>query len=386
MTSLRTALPLSLLLLLPMLGCEARIEPAIDDEPYSDGQGSEGSACTGDAQRCEGNVLRRCFNGRLRTKQICPGGMVCDDALGCVDCSPKLATSCQGDDVRACRADGSFGDFQRTCDPGLCKGGSCANVCPEEADLIYVVDEQYRLLSFNPKNGKNEFKLIGNLNCSARSAWGGGTATPFSMSVDREAKAWVLYNSGEIFWVSTKDASCKPSGFMPGQNGFETFGMGFVSDTPGSQEETLFITGGSWLEPGRGNVGSVDKKTLKVTKVGALPNTEYGPELTGTGKAELWGYFPGDDSFVTLFDKATGKTARTWPLPPIRDTVRAWAFAHWGGRFYIFVTTDDGLTGRTNSQVIMFNPLDGKITDLLDNQPYIIVGAGVSTCAPIVIG
>jgi hypothetical protein len=34
----------------------------------------------------------------------------------------------------------------------------------------------------------------------------------------------------------------------------------------------------------------------------------------------------------------------------------------------------------------MFNPDDGTVVRVLDNLPYIIVGAGVSTCAPVVIG
>ena len=42
---------------------------------------------------------------------------------------------------------------------------------------------------------------------------GGGQATPFSMSVDREGQAWVLYTSGEIFKVSIEDASCADSGW-----------------------------------------------------------------------------------------------------------------------------------------------------------------------------
>lgn len=34
----------------------------------------------------------------------------------------------------------------------------------------------------------------------------------------------------------------------------------------------------------------------------------------------------------------------------------------------------------------MFTPDDGTAVKILDNLPYIIVGAGVSTCAPAMIG
>ena len=48
------------------------------------------------------------------------------------------------------------------------------------------------------------------------------------MSIDRDANAWVLYTSGEIFWVPVTDVdSCTRSPFTPGSQGFELFGMGY---------------------------------------------------------------------------------------------------------------------------------------------------------------
>jgi hypothetical protein len=44
------------------------------------------------------------------------------------------------------------------------------------------------------------------------------------------------------------------------------------------------------------------------------------------------------------------------------------------------------MTGMNNSQILLFSPLTGTATPLLDHLPYTIVGAGVSTCAPVVIG
>jgi hypothetical protein len=85
-------------------------------------------------------------------------------------------------------------------------------------------------------------------------------------------------------------------------------------------------------------------------------------------------------------DKTTGQPAMKYPQSPLPGSVRAWAFAHWGGRFYMFVTVFEPALGRNNSQVLMFNPDDGTVVRVLDNLPYIIVGAGVSTCAPVVIG
>jgi len=233
--------------------------------------------------------------------------------------------------------------------------------------------------------------LIGNLNCPAGTPWPDwqpGPATPFSMSVDRSGRAWVLYSSGEIFWVDVTDASCQPSGFTKGQNGFELFGMGFVSDAPGSSAETLFIAGGSSATGSTDfRLGSIDTSNNLVTQLGTItPPEEFGPELTGTGDAKLFGYYPGLSSTqVSELSKTSGQNLQNWPMPGLGSQVRAWAFAHWGGRFYIFVTTQDILTLDTVSQVHRLDPATGNSSIILPDIPYVIVGAGVSTCAPVVV-
>ena len=370
-------------LLVLTIGCSANRSVDLED-PYAVAHGNE---CSDGQWQCQDGTRKQCVRGNWLTRNICLPTQLCETKLGCVACSPRLPKQCDGDNVRVCGPDGTFGDLVQKCDPGMCKGGTCINTCGENADLVYLVDEQYRLLSFNPKDGKNELKLLGNIDCPAGPSFDGGTSTPFSMSVDRDARAWVLYNSGEIFWVNTKDLSCKASGFKPAQDGFETFGMGFVTDGVGTEAESLFVTGGSHLDPGKGRMAQIDKKSLMLSAVGSLPTTEYGPELTGTGRGELWAYFPGmTESFVARMDKSSGMPAQKYPLMPLPGTVRAWAFAHWGGRYYIFVTVFDPALGRNNSQVLMFTPDDGMVVKVLDNLPYIIVGAGVSTCAPVIIG
>ncbi len=353
--------------------------------------GTGGDACTAGQSRCNGANLQICQGGTYTTQTACAASTVCDVGLGCVQCKPNNSPLCVGDNVYTCNADGSLGAMTQMCPAGQCRSGACTNDCGNgSTTLIYVVDEQYNLLSFDPSGDKNTFKRIGSLNCPASAswpAWGGiGPATPFSMSVDRTGHAWVLYTSGEIFLVSTVDASCQKTAFAPGQLGFQLFGMGYVSDMAGSPSETLFISGGAADQAGLGNLGRVDPKTLAVTTVGALPQTQVGPELTGTGNGELYGYYPGTaSSMVAKMDKTTGQSAQAWPLSGLGNQVKAWAFAHWGGRFYIFVTTDDGL-GNTNSQVQLFDPAKKTAKVILNNIPYIIVGAGVSTCAPVIIG
>src|SRR5262249_34569118 len=113
-------------------------------------------------------------------------------------------------------------------------GGGANNAdCSDAAKLVYVVSSQNGLYSFYPANPG--VARIGTLTCPT-------PAHPFSMAVDRKGTAWVNYDDGELFKVSTADASCTKTSFVT-QNGFTTFGMGFSTDAAGQANETLFICG-----------------------------------------------------------------------------------------------------------------------------------------------
>src|SRR5262249_31106006 len=109
--------------------------------------------------------------------------------------------------------------------------------CPDaDATLVYLVSAEETLLSFYPPTAT--FTTIGTLACPAPTGM-----NPFSMAVDRKGKAYVLYwfgavagSPGRIFQVSTATAACVSTSFVPGQQGFDTFGMGFVSDNGGPAE------------------------------------------------------------------------------------------------------------------------------------------------------
>ena len=241
------------------------------------------------------------------------------------------------------------------------------------------MDEAYQLMRYEPDT--DTLTAVGSLACSS------GIATPFSMSVDRDTTAWVLYADGQIFKVSTVDASCQASGFQANQvtgDGtlWSVFGMGFVSDAAGSDEETLYISNANTGVGLQNHLGTLDTSSLMITSVAAMEDgVEFTPELTGTGNAELYGYYPGmTTTFIAQIDKTTALRGTTWPMPGLGGTVGGWAFAHWGGRFYVFVTVDG------NSQVLLVDPTaGGETTTLVQNLGYIIVGAGVSTCAPVVV-
>lgn len=341
--------------------------------------------CTAGQQRCNYSMFEKCVDGFFAPAQDC--SQVCSTALGCVACDPQRGNTCVDNNVHACQDDGTIGAELEKCYTEPCREGKCGmTLCSAESQLIYVVDRDNRLLSFSPANGANEFKLIKTLSCPASaSLQDSAAATPFSMSVDRSAKAWILYSSGEIFGVDTTTGQCEKTNFAPKQQGFELFGMGFVSDEPGSNNEKLFISGGAGELTQPSSLGYIDTQTLKITKLGTIPSAENSPELTGTGQATLFGYFPGTaNTFVAELDKKTGAIKQKWKLPAQSGTTVAWAFAHWGGKFFIFVSTQADMFGPEQSVVIRLDPATGQADTIIKNSPYAIVGAGVSTCAPTI--
>jgi len=244
--------------------------------------------------------------------------------------------------------------------------------CTERARWVYVVDSDDLLMRFQPDT--LSFTPVGTLACAADGS------SPFSMSVDRDATAWVLYQNGRIYHVSTLDAACSPTAFEPSQLGFEVFGMGFVADVEGGSAESLFVAGGSSasIASGSSTLGRIDTTTLRVSGVGSLPGW---PELTGTGNAALWAFMPDTvPPSVRRLDKSNAASLDVFDLDAL-GTVRpsAWAFAFWGGRFYVFLqaATD------TSTNVWRLDGDGSAFTEALHDTGYRIVGAGVSTCAPV---
>lgn len=341
------------------------------------------AGCVEGVTLCNGQTYSVCRDGIYEPIEVCPS--TCVPGVGCSSCDPASPQVCIGDFLHACNADGTLSAAPiEVCDQG-CMFDACVGGCQEGSELIYVVDSDDTLLSFDPRTLR--FNRLGVLDCPAQppwSGWGRQQPSPFSMSVDRQGRAWVLYTSGEIFWVSlNNNLACERSPFTPGSAGFELFGMGFVTDAPGGTSETLYIAGGPVGQLEQGRLGRVDPRTLSVEPLGRLNIRDYGPELTGNGAAELWGYFPGSPTEVARLDKRSGGDDERWSLPSFVNQPRGWAFAHWGGRYHIFVT-ENGPFGELLSQVIRFNPADGAAETVASDLPYVIVGAGVSTCAPTV--
>ncbi len=340
-------------------------------------------ACPANTSTCVGQEYRVCVGGRFVAQATCGADETCVPGTGCAGCDPGMPTFCEADQVIVCGADGRRGGVIETCDKG-CANGACVGGCIEGNELIYVVDSDDDLHTFDPRTA--QFQRRGRLACPAGAAWrdfGGGAASPFSMAVDRTGHAYVLYTSGELFRVDTQTLACVRTDFTPGDGGFELFGMGFVSDSPGRPEETLFIVGGRADDLGAGVLARVDLSTLRVVPVGPMPAAEYGAELTGNANAELFAYRPGGQSAVARLNRAQGGESMRWDLPQNREQPTAWAFAHWGGRYFVFITTR-ALGGDDTARVLRFDPNDGSTVTAADDTGRRVVGAGVSTCAPVV--
>jgi hypothetical protein len=349
-----------------------------------------GDMCgAGQPNRCVFNQLQACINDRYQPVATCSAKEVCTPELGCAECDPALGTTCVGDSVFTCLPNGQVGPLEQACGLDGCAGGACHESQDCDADgveLVYVVDTENHFLGFDPARDAHAFKLIGTLNCPAGPAlpeYGGGlllAGTPFSMSVDRKGRAWVLYTSGEIFWVDVTNANCMKSPFQVGSGGFHLFGMGFAALKPQAKDELLYVAGGV-IGTDPAALGAIDPGNLTVQTIGTMTKLEYSPELSGTGNAELFAYYPGGQmgGRIAKVERATGQLGQSWDLPPLGEAVSAWAFAQWGGRFYVFVSSSSA------NRVVRLDPATGQAVTVVPSSPYQVVGAGVSTCAPFEI-
>jgi hypothetical protein len=244
-------------------------------------------------------------------------------------------------------------------------GGGGNHDCAIETTLVYVVSQENSLYSFDPST--LTFTLVGPLDCPANGF------QPFSMAVDRQGYAWVLYTGGRIWKVDIKTAHCTATAYQPNQHGFQQFGMGFSSNSANSTDETLYLAnyGGS-------GIAALDTTSLVVTPVGQYDQIHSAAELTGTGDARLFGFFETTPINIAEIDKTNSHILSQHPEPNI-SIGAAWAFAFWGGSFWLFTNPNS-----TGSQVDQYDPMTGNTNTVVpDVGGFSIVGAGVSTCAPI---
>lgn len=231
-------------------------------------------------------------------------------------------------------------------------------VARPEGALVYLVSEDRRLYSFDPRvPGREAYGLVGKLDCKS---WG----VPQSMAVDRHGIAWVFYGSGELFRVSVADASCTPTPYKH-PPGTTQLGMGFTSAANGSSDDVLYI-----MSPGFG-LATIAFPSLEVSLTG---KPRLSAELTGGGDARLFAF----DAQIGEISEIDRRTLESRSLYRMKGAgyARAWAFSRYAGRFYVF--TSQG--GHSKNTEIDVERGTEKVRDA--DVGFVVVGAGQSTLVP----
>ena len=247
--------------------------------------------------------------------------------------------------------------------------------CPDaEAQLVYTITSTYDLQSFNPDTG--QFRQIGRIACPAPA-----NATPFSMAVDWRGIAYILFTNEELFRVSTATAACISTPYTPRQSNFGLFGMGFATNSVGPTE-TLYVAGDEQARDerplGARGLARITPGSFNLTAVGDFFPTIESAELTGTGDGRLFAFYRkqgnSPPSYIGEINPNTGQVIGERRFNNV-DQGSGWAFAYWGGDFYMFHAPGQ------STRVTRWRPSDDSVTQVA-TTPLTIVGAGVSTCAP----
>lgn len=236
--------------------------------------------------------------------------------------------------------------------------------CDVTSELIYLLDQDASTLYlFDPSSFG--VQRLGEIDCSM---WG----EPESMAIARAGYALVRYSDDEVYEVDLATLRCSSTGYRPGRTGFGSFGMGFATDAAGVWMEQLYVANDH-------DLATLDTSTWRMTTFGRLPSQA---ELTGTSAGELWAFLPLErPAELRQVDRVTGRTLDTTPLPgfPNPIDIDMFAFAAWGGEHWLFVRT----YGMGESTDIYRVDSRGRMTLELEDIGVNVVGAGVSTCAPI---
>ncbi|NUP10581.1 MAG: hypothetical protein HOW73_31420 [Polyangiaceae bacterium] len=241
-------------------------------------------------------------------------------------------------------------------------GGSTGPNCVEEAELVYLVSYERTLYSFDPNiPGTAAYKAIGPLNCDS-------FGSPQSMSVDKNGIAWVFYDSGELFRVSTLDATCTSTDYVhPVQNDFNQLGMGFTATSEGAFEDRLYV-----VSPDFG-LATIEFPSLEVTELNGLFGAA---ELTGGPDAKLF-HFEAGTARLNEVDVSSVSAAFVHQFAGLQGT-QAWAFSRYAGNFYMFTSPGVGI----GSTCTMYDPITNTEMQRDSNIGFTVVGAGQSICVP----
>ncbi len=257
----------------------------------------------------------------------------------------------------------NLGDFVEV--PGTGQA-SCAS-----GRVIYLLTNDREMYAWEPDTYRST--LLGKLSCAD---------DVNSMAIQRNGTAWIGTDYGELLKVNLADGKCESvEGFDSSATGHHVFGMSFTSDQAGGEQETLFLAVIDLVDPSA--LVALNPSTLEAEQVGVLgdPLSHAACELTGKADGGLFAFCPPflpdqpTKAYWAEVNKTTGALNAYEPVPIGR--VSAWHVAHWGGAYYFFTAG-----GVAETRIDRFVPGEGTLR--LDVAlPGAVVGAGVSTCAPL---
>jgi len=233
--------------------------------------------------------------------------------------------------------------------------------CEYTSDLIYVIERDYDMIYlFDPDS--ETFSEVGELDCSM---WG----SPNSMAVARDGLAYVRYSDNTVYEVDLETLECAETTYSGGS--FGAFGMGYATDEADTWRDKLYVANAD-------TVAVLDTSTWSLSVLGDMDSQS---ELTGNSEGELWAFLPLErPAELVNLDKTSGEALDTISLTgfPNPSDIDAFAFATWGGDFWLFVRS----YGVGESSDVYRVSSSGSMSKVLDRVGFDIVGAGVSTCAP----
>jgi hypothetical protein len=240
--------------------------------------------------------------------------------------------------------------------------------CPDAGStLVYVVTAENDLYSFYPPT--LAFSKIGTIACPNTKS------TPYSMAVDRKGTAFSVFADGTLWQISTANAACKATSYVPSPQGtpFFNFGMGFVGTLT---TDTLYVCDANFGNVNSKGLADIDTTTFKRNFVANFQPELPRCELTGTGDGRLFAFclLTSGGSEIAEIDPQTAKVIAVNQLK-VGNVNDAFAYSFWGGYFWIF----HGPGG--NTTVVQYDPQTFAETNVTTLNRT-IVGAGVSTCAP----
>ncbi len=234
---------------------------------------------------------------------------------------------------------------------------------------IYLISSENELIRFYPPD--LSLTTIGTIDCPSASQ-------PFSMAVDRQGVAYVLFADGELFRVSTLTASCKPTSFFSDPGLFATqFGMGFSANTndPGETSSSPAPTSATPAPPAASAPSTRPRSPSPHRPVEQAHRQPRAHRHRRRPALRLRPRLP--ESHLAEIDKATAQVKSDVLINLQQGQISAWAFAFWGGDFYFFTSDQPGF-----SVIHRYTPGATTTPPAVQQINLTIVGAGVSTCAP----